>query len=291
VDYFHKNTRDLLAEIPVAAGTNFTNILLTNIGTLRTRGLELGLNVTPISKRNFTLDLSYNLTYIFQNEITRLQLVNDPNYAGAEVGSIGLNGFVQIHSVGYRPSTFYLYRQIYDATGKPIEGLYEDANGDGKIDSKDKYRIKNPDPRMFMGFSANATYKKFGAGFVMRAHFDNYVFNNIKAGSAIWQNVSSGALYLNNAHVDILNSRFNSRQTWTDYYLENGSFLRMDNAYVNYNVGKIFQNKANLKVSLNCQNVFVVTKYSGLDPEINGGIDGSLYPRPRIIALGLNLDF
>ena len=142
-----------------------------------------------------------------------------------------------------------------------------------------------------MRFSANGTYNKFAAGFTVRANYGNYLFNNLNVGSGIWENVSSGQNYLNNANREILASRFNRRQTWSDYYLENASFIRMDNAYLNYNFGRIARDRANLRLSLNVQNVFVITKYSGLDPEVVGGIDGSIYPRPRMYALGVNVDF
>jgi iron complex outermembrane receptor protein len=220
-----------------------------------------------------------------------LQLVNDPTYLGAEVGSIGINGFVQRHTVGQMPYTFFLYKQIYDKAGNPIEGLYEDKNRDGKIDDLDKFWVHNPEPKVYMGFSANATCKKLSAGFTMRASFDNYMYNNVKAGSGVLTNVLTGQNYLNNAHHDVLVSNFKNRQTWSDWYLENASFLRMDNAYITYNVGRIMKDKANLKVNVNVQNVFVVTKYTGLDPEQSGGIDGTIYPRPRTYSLGLNLDF
>jgi TonB-dependent starch-binding outer membrane protein SusC len=291
VEYYEKITSDLLAVVPAAAGTNFSNQILTNIGEVKNRGFEFTLNTNPVATKNFNLDLGYNLTYIIQNEITRLQLVKDPTYLGAETGSIGLNGNVQIHTVGERPSTFFLYRQIYDVNGKPIENLYEDKDKNGVINDYDKYWVKNPEPKVYMGFSANASYKRFGAGFVLRTHLGNYMYNNVKAGSGILQNVLTGQNYLNNAHADILQSGFNSRRTWSDYYLENASFLRMDNLYFNYDFGRVFAGKANLRVSANVQNVFVITKYDGLDPEQNGGIDGNVYPRPRIFALGLNLDF
>ena len=145
-----------------------------------------------------------------------------------------------------------------------------------------------------MGFSANATYKKFNAGFTMRASLDNYMYNNVKAGSGILVNVLTGQNYLNNAHSDVLASGFRNRQTWSDWYLDNASFVRMDNLYLNYNFGKLdFLRKGqnNLRISANVQNVFVITNYDGLDPEVNGGIDGTIYPKPRFYALGLNLDF
>ncbi len=290
IDYYEKSTSDLLASVPASAGTNFTNIILTNIGSIENRGLEFGMNINPVRNKNFNLDFGYNLTYIMQNEITRLQLVNDPNYLGAETGSIGINGNVQIHSVGYRPSTFFLYRQVYDAKGKPIENVFEDQNKDGVINERDKFRVKNPEPKVYMGFSSNATYKKFGAGFSMRANFGNYMYNNVKAGTGIWQNISTGAGFLNNAHADILVSGFNARQTWSDYYLQNASFLKMDNFYLSYDFGKVTRHHVDLRVSFNIQNVFVITDYDGMDPEVNGGIDGSIYPRPRMYALGINLD-
>ena len=291
MDYYNRHTKDLLALVPAPAGTNFSNEIVTNVGSTESEGLEFGLNVNPINNKDFTLDIGYNLTYIIQYEITKLQLVNDPTYLGAEVGSIGINGFVQRHTVGYRPNTFFLYKQIYDKTSAPIEGLYEDKNRDGKIDDLDKYWVHNPEAKVFMGIFANVSYKKFGAGFTMRASVDNYMYNNVKAGSGILTNVLTGQNYLNNAHSDILVSGFKNRQTWSDYYLENASFLRMDNLYLSYNLGRVMKNKANLRLNFNVQNVFVITKYDGLDPEVSGGIDGTIYPRPRIYSLGANLDF
>ena len=291
VDYYNRSTKDLLAQVPAPAGTNFSNEIVTNIGSTKSQGLEFGINVNAVNTSNFNLDLAYNLTYIMKYDITNLQLVNDPGYLGAEVGSIGINGFVQRHTVGYRPFTYFLYKQIYNPDGTPIEGLYEDKNRDGKIDDLDKYWVHNPEPKVYMGFSANASYKKFGGGFTMRASIDNYMFNNVKAGSGIIVNVLTGQNYLNNAHSDVLASEFRNRQTWSDYYLENASFLRMDNLYFNYNVGSVNKRWTNLRLNFSIQNVFVVTKYDGLDPELSGGIDGTVYPRPTMYSFGVNLDF
>jgi iron complex outermembrane receptor protein len=291
MDYYSRETKDLLALVPSPAGTNFSNEIVTNIGSTESQGFEFGLNTTPVSTRDFSLDVNYNITYIIKYEITKLQLVNDPTYLGAEVGSIGINGFVQRHTVGQMPYTFFLYKQIYDKAGNPIEGLYEDKNRDGKIDDQDKYWVHNPEPKVYMGFSSNATYKNFSAGFTMRASFDNYMYNNVKAGSGVLVNVLTGQNYLNNAHHDVLVSGFKNRQTWSDWYLSNASFLKMDNAYLTYNFGRVIKDKANLKLNVNVQNVFVLTKYDGLDPEVSGGIDGTIYPRPRMYSLGLNLDF
>jgi iron complex outermembrane receptor protein len=294
VEYYNRKTKNLLALVPAPAGTNFSNEIVTNVGNTESEGLEFSLNATPVSNKDFTLDLQYNLTYVIQYEITKLQLVNDPKYLGAEVGSIGINGYVQRNTVGYRPNTFFLYKQIYDESGLPIEGLYEDKNRDGKIDDLDKYWVHSSEAKVYMGFSANATYKKFNAGFTMRASLDNYMYNNVKAGSGILVNVLTGQNYLNNAHSDVLASGFKNRQSWSDWYLENASFLRMDNLYLNYTFGKLnFLKKGqnNLRISASVQNVFVITNYDGMDPELSGGIDGTIYPKPRFYSLGFNLDF
>ena len=291
IDYFKKNTKDLLAVVPVPGGTNFTNNLLTNVGALENQGLEFTVTSKTIDREDFNLDLGFNLTYIIKSEITKLQLINDPNYLGADVGNTGFNT-VQKHTVGYRANTFFLYKQIYDVNGRPIEGFYEDLDRNGTaLQETDKQWYKNPEPTAYLGFTANATYKKFSFGFVVRANMGNYMYNAVKAGSGIYQNVFPNQGYLSNAHRDILNTQFDNRQTWSDYYLENASFLKMDYLNIGYNAGYLKMIKANARFNVSIQNVFVITEYSGLDPEIAGGIDNAIYPRPRVFALGINLDF
>lgn len=290
-DYYQKETKDLLAEVPTAAGTNFTNQVLTNIGTISNKGVEITLGLNPVRTRDFSLDLGFNYTQIIENDITKLQLVNDPKYLGAATGAAGGFNFVQINSVGYRPRTFFLYKQIYDKNGSPIEGLYEDKNRDGIINDLDKYWTKNGEAKAYMGFTASATYKKLTGGFVLRSSIGNYMYNDVKAGRGTINSSITNLGFLNNPNREVLKSGFVKQQTWSDYYLENASFVRMDNAYLTYSVGKVFNNKANLRLNASCQNVFVITKYEGLDPEIAGGIDNTIYPRPRMYALGVNLDF
>ena len=292
VEFYEKETEDLLAVVQIPAGTNFSDKILTNVGSVNNKGLEFVLNSSVIQRSDFSLDLGYNLTWIIKSEITKLQLVNDPTYLGTLTGGGGGFNNVQIHSIGYRPNMFFLFRQVYDKAGNPIEGLYEDRDGNGTINDYDKDWVKNPEPDVFMGFTTNASYKKLSAGFVMRASLGNYMYNGVKANSAYEDNVITGQRYLNNAHRNILETDFTSIRTFSDYYLENASFLKMDNLYIAYDFGTPFNNKnIRLRTSLNCQNVFTVTNYSGLDPEINGGIDNTIYPRPRMFALGINLDF
>ncbi len=172
-------------------------------------------------------------------------------------------------------------------------GLFEDINRDGIVNTDDKYRYKTADPEAFFGFSTNVQVKKFNAGFVMRANVGNYIYNRVNAALGIRSGVF-GNSYLNNAYADLLNTNFSGTKNGdelSDYFVQNASFLKMDNINIGYDLGNVFRGKANLRLNAGCQNVFTITKYKGLDPEIAGGIDGQFYPRPRTFVLGVNLDF
>jgi iron complex outermembrane receptor protein len=290
VDVYFKRTKDLLAVISVPAGSNLTNQILTNVGNIENKGLEFSLNATPVRGKNFRWEFSYNFTYN-ESEITNLSKIKDPNAIGNLVGGIsgGVGNTIQIHTVGFAPRTFYVYKQVYDQGGKPIEGLYVDLNKDGASNEKDKYRYKDPQPKYFMGLSSQFEYKKWTMSFTARASFDNYMYNNFNSTSGTYQNFGFPN-YLGNVSRDVLVTGFTVPRLWSDYYIENASYVRMDNINVGYNVGRICKN-ATLRVSANVQNLFVITKYSGLDPEIPGGIDNNFYPRPRTYSLGFNLDF
>ena len=295
LDYYDKYTKDLLAVVPVPAGTNFINQLLTNVGAIRNRGLELTLGTNINNGKDFSLNLSFNATAILRNTIERLQLVNDPSFTGTEVGFVNFN-FVAKNAVGYRPNTFYMYKQLYDDSGKPLEGKYQDTNGDGVISADDKQLMRSPDPKFYLGFSANSTYRKWNAGFTLRANLGNYLYNFIRENSSSFNKVTGQGPYINNVTPDILATNFANEQPWSDRYMENASFLRMDNLFVAYEVGRVFKGKVDMRLSASCQNVFVVTKYTGIDPEqigtaISYGIDQSIYPRSRNFSLGINLGF
>jgi len=295
IDLYYKKTTDLLNSIPQPAGTNFSAFIIANVGDMENKGVEFSINAQAIRKKNFTWDASFNVTYN-RNNITNLTVLpKDVNYAGFPTGTIagGIGGqFVFINSVDYSKNTFYLYKQVYDKSGKPVEGVFEDLNKDGIINQNDLYRSKRADPQVFMGFTSNFTYKKWNAGFVVRAAFDNYVYNNNYSQTGT-KNQILGSTVLYNASTNYLTTNFvgNSLELLSDYYIQNASFLRMDNLTIGYNAGSVFRNRATLRLSANVQNVFVITKYKGLDPEISGGIDNNIYPRPRIFALGINLDF
>jgi len=290
VDAYFKRTKDLLAVISVPAGSNLTNQILTNVGNIENKGLEFSVAANVIRNKDFSWDLNYNFTYN-ERKITNLSKVKDPNAIGNLVGGIGggVGNTIQIHTVGYAPNTFYVYKQVYDQNGKPIEGLYVDRNKDGASNESDKYRYKNPQPKYYMGFNSQFGYKKWSLSFASRASFDNYMYNNFNSNSGTYQNFGFPN-YLGNVAKDVLTTGFTVPRLWSDYYIENASFFKMDNINLGFNVGRISKNTS-LRVSATVQNVFVITNYSGLDPEIPSGIDNNFYPRPRTYSLGFNLDF
>ncbi|WP_104385516.1 SusC/RagA family TonB-linked outer membrane protein [Sphingobacterium sp. HMA12] len=293
VDYYSKKTKDLLSTIPIAVGSNFSNFLLTNVGNMENQGLEFNLHVLPIKTENSTLDLGINLTYN-RSKVTNLTLSEDPNFM-IETGGIrgGTGNNIQAHMVGYTPYSFRVYQQVYDDAGKPVEGLYVDRNGDGVISDSDRYMYKSPLPKYLIGFSAAYSYKKWSASTTLRANLDNYVYDNVSSNFGSSYNViDQASLVINNAPVDFLNTNFKEKQLLSDYYVKNASFLKMDNLNVAYQVGHFIRNsKATLSISATVQNVFTISKYKGVDPEISNGIDDRFYPRPRTYVLGVNVNF
>ncbi|MEO6546980.1 MAG: SusC/RagA family protein, partial [Ferruginibacter sp.] len=201
-----------------------------------------------------------------------------------------LVGTVQINSVGYNPYAFYVYHQLYNKNEKPIEGVYADLNSDGVINQNDLYRYKSPLPKYILGFTTQFTLDKWSMSTVLRANISNYMYNNLATG-ALQSNVFNSLGYLANTLSEIQKTAFYYGQQSSDYFVQNASFLKMDNLQLAYNAGKLFNEKVGVRISANCQNVFTVTKYTGIDPEIYGGIDNALYPRPRIYVLGVNLQF
>lgn len=295
IDVYYKKTKDLLNSIPQPAGSNFAAFFIANVGNMENRGIEFSINAEPVRNKNLTWDVSYNITYN-KNKITNLTAVpGDTKYRGVLAGGIsgGIGGgFSQIQAVGYPLNTFNLYKQAYDSLGNPVENVFVDKNGDGLINQDDLYKSKSATPNLLMGFSTNLNYKKWNAGFVLRASFNNYVYNNVYSNSGNQLQIL-GNYVLYNASANYLDTRFmgNSNNLLSDYYLQNGSFLKMDNLYAGYSFGKIDRHGTSLHLSAIVQNVFVITRYKGLDPEVNSGVDNNLYPRPRTFSLALGLDF
>ena len=291
VDYYYRKTEDLLADVDVPAGANFVNRITTNVGNVISKGVEINLNTTPIKTENLTWDLGINYTYN-EAEITNLLKNPDPNFKGQQVSGIsgGTGNFVGIHAVNYTPFTYLVYKQIYDDNNKPIEGLYEDVNRDGIINDDDRYFYKKPAADVLLGLNTQVTYKDFSIGIAGHGSFGNYLYNNFFSNNGVLRSIKNPINFIGNASVDYLNTRFVNNQYLSDYYIENASFFRLDNINLGYNVGRVFNDKASLRVAASIQNVFVISKYKGLDPENagDGGVDNNIYPRPRIFSLGFN---
>jgi len=277
--------------VPIALGTNFSNQLLTNVGNIESKGIEFTLNLNPIRTDKINWEIGGNVTYI-DPKITNLLLNPDPSFKGNPVGGIsgGTGNTIQIHSVGYRPNTFYVRKQVYNDNGKPIEGLYEDMNRDGVINDNDLYRYQAPDPRAFLGLFSNLSVGKWSGGFVARINLGNYIYNNLESNNGVLRQVMNPLGWLGNASADYLRTGFANNQYFSDYYIQNASFFRMDNINFGYDAGEVFKN-VRMRLYGNVQNAFVITNYTGLDPEVNGGIDNQMYPRPRTFVFGVNLDF
>jgi TonB-dependent starch-binding outer membrane protein SusC len=294
VDVYLKKTSNLLAEVNVAPGANFANKIVTNVGNMENRGVEFTINTIPVRSANVTWEFGFNYTYN-TTKITNLLKNPDPNFKGLDVSGIGggTGNTIGKFTVGYAPYSFFVYKQIYDKTNKPLEGLYEDINRDGQVNDDDRYLYKKPAADVLLGVNTQVTYKQFNLGLSGHGAFGNYLYNNYFSNSGVLRSIKNPINFIGNASTNYLDTKFENNRYTSDYYIENASFFRLDNINLGYNVGRIFNNKASLRVSAAVQNVFIITKYRGLDPENAGdaGVDGNIYPRPRVFSLGLNFDF
>ena len=291
VDYYNRKTSDLLATVSIPAGINFAREMLTNVGNVKSSGVEIAINATPIETKDWTWSVSANATWL-DNEITNLS--TNPNSATKTYTNVGTafdSYYVQTFTEGAAPYAFYVYKQVYDQeTGRPIEGLYADLNGDGVVNGDDRYLYHSPAPDWMLGFSTSVRWKRLTLSTSLRANVGNYVYNGTAMSTGALNTMSYNSYQLNNLHSSFLDTRFTTRQYQSDYYVENASFLKMDNIQLSYNFGQITK-WCSLNVSAMVQNVFTITKYSGVDPEVQSGIDSSVYPRPRIYSLTVGLDF
>ena len=299
IDWYYRKTTDLLNWTALSALTNFRNAFYKNIGSLRNTGIEFSLNWKAISATDLLWTIDYNLTYN-SNKITEL-INNDPDFK-VMTGGIGINGNVQAHAVGHPASSFYVFQQVYDVNGKPIEGQVVDRNADGVISENDKYFYKSPHAPVTMGLASRLDWKNWDLGFSMRASIGNYMFNNVMQG---YHNVSTASVleavsgfYLNNrpkSSVELGWQTYDNASIMTDYWVQNASFLKCDNITLGYSFGGLFK-RGNYegvggRVYGTVSNVFCITKYDGIDPEIFGGIGGDIFPRPISFIVGLSLNF
>jgi iron complex outermembrane receptor protein len=288
LDFFYKKSNDLFQIGPFADGGNYTNQGPQNVGDMSTKGIEFSINYSVIKNENTNWDINFNATK-FERRIDKIAS-GIPIYTGTS--GAGTGGTSQILAEGFTPNSFYVYKQLYNADGSPIEGAFADLNGDGITTGEDRYIYKNPDPDVLLGFSSTFRYKNLDFGFNLRASVGNRILNTIKSTGSYYSQLQNGQLQ--NVSTNVLNTNFefqNGENVLSDMYVENGSFLRMDYATIGYTFPKWLDGKASLRLFTGLQNPFIITKYSGLDPEINGGIDATIYPRQKQVLFGANVKF
>ncbi len=294
IEVYQRKTNDLINTIPIPGGTNFSNFLTTNVGNLENKGIELQLNATPIDTEDLTWKIGFNLARNV-NKLTKLLLVKDPAYTGINAGFIsgGVGNYVQNQQVGYPINSFWVHQQVYDDSGKPIEDLYVDRSGNGGTvsgNNLNRYHNQKPAASILMGINSRVNFKKFDFSFSGRISLNNYVYNNNLSSRGYYANLYK-LDFFSNVPTAINDTKFNSAQYTSDYYVTNASFFKMDNISAGYSFNRVFTDKLRARISLTVQNAFVITKYNGIDPEVDGGIDNNIYPRSRSFLMGVNFTF
>jgi len=300
IEYYVKNTNDLLFTVNVPAGTNLTDRVLTNIGELRNQGVELTLNAIAVDVKDFKWDISANAAFN-SNEVIAIDRISEQGILTGRING-GVGNDVQVLQVGSAVNSFFLFQHKLGADGLPlVDGvdhnddgvtnladMYEDLNGDGIVNDLDKRAFNQPAPKVILGLTSNLSYKKLDLGFTFRAHLGNYIYNNNASNYGFYNRLTLNPNYVNNLHTSVLETKFDAPQFFSDYYLEDASFLRLDNITLGYTImpKSVFNN---IRLYATAQNLFVLTNYSGLDPEVDNGIDNNPYPRARAFVFGLSL--
>lgn len=293
VDVYEKRTKDLIAYVQNPAFFGFSNADNYNIGKMINKGVEISAAVTPIKNDNFNWTIGGNIT--LQNSKVDDLFLDPKFFPGVNTGQYagGVGNYIQNHQVGYAPNSFFVYEQAYNVNGQPIDGVYIDRNNDGLINEQDKYRYKKPASDIFYGFFTNLTYKNWDMAMSWHGSWGNYNYNNVDSQYGFKTQIvlNSSAPNLNNSVSNLLDTNFSQARYESDYYIQDASFVRLDNLTIGYNFTNFLNSKANAKLSLGGQNLLLFTNYKGIDPEISGGIDSNIYPRPRMYTLGLNVNF
>ena len=285
IDLYKRKTNDLLNFVPVSAGTNLTNYLLQNVGDMENKGIEVALNVVPIEQKDLRWEVGVNVAYN-KNEITKLTASDDPTYPGVETGGIsgGVGNKVQIQKVGNPINSFYVFQQVYAENGKPLEGVYVDRNHDGQITDDDRYVYYKPDADVNIGFNTELSYKKWTLSASLRSSLGNYVYNNVASDAEMLADLWTNNFIANRVTTAPF-SNFSQAQYKSDYYVQNASFLKLDKVTLAYNLTDW------CRLNFTAQNIFTITNYEGVDPEVAGGIDNNMYPRSRNFILGASFNF
>ena len=285
VDVYKRVTNDLLNYVPVAGMTNLTNYLLQNVGDMENKGIEVALNVVPIEKKDLRWEIGLNVAYN-KNEITRLTASDDPSYLGVETGGIsgGVGNNIQIQKVGNPLNSFYVFQQVYDEAGKPLEGVYVDRNHDGQVTDDDRYVYYKPDADVNIGLNTELSYKKWTLSASLRSSLGNYVYNNVQSDAEMKADMWTNN-FIANRIASAPYTNFAQAQYKSDYYVQNASFLKLDRVTLAYNICDW------ARVHFTAQNIFTITNYKGVDPEVAGGIDNNMYPRSRNFLVGASFNF
>lgn len=292
LDWYLRNSKDLLSYVTVAPGAATSNMMDQNIGTLRNIGLEATISGKPVMTDDFTWSSSLNVAWN-KNEITKLNNTDDPNSYIATGGiSGGTGNNVQAHKVGYPAYTFHLYEQVYDEYGMPIEGCYVDQNGDGSIDDNDRVYKHSKDPKVTLSWNNTFSYKNWDLGFQLRASIGNYVYNDVASTHSTLADMYNTSGVHNLIDTDYYFRGGKTTNTYlSDYWLSNAGFVRCDNITLGYTWENLLDDALRLRLYGAVQNPFVISKYKGLDPEVFGGIDNNIYPRPITFTLGVVATF
>ncbi len=294
IDFYKRKTKDLLNWTPIAAGANLANYLNANIGDLENTGVEFEINAVPIQTKDWTWTIGFNTAWN-KNKITRLTSDDErEDYYGVDTGGIsgGVGVTCQVQQTGQPLNSFYVYQQVYDENGLPMEGVYVDRNGDGKVDSKDKYCYKKAAPDVTFGFNTAVSWRALTLAVSAHANVGNYVYANVESNGGslrdLWLNN-----FVSNRHASAMATGFTEAQYLSDYYVRNASFLKLDNITLSYrfDLRKSSKRPMNLSIFGTVQNVATISGYKGIDPEIFSGIDNNFYPRPRTYMLGLKFNF
>ena len=303
VDWYYRKTTDLLNYAPLPSMAGYKNQAWQNIGSLKNTGVEAAITWRAIQTKDWFWTMTYNFTYN-KNEITDLNGVSENGApvvnTNIKVGD-GSGAYLQANQVGYAMNSYYVYQQVYDKNGKPIENCVVDRNGDGKINESDKYLYKSPAAPVTMGFSSRLEYKNWDFGFSLRASIGNYVYNNVEQGMS---NMNTGEWFSNSLKYFSNRLKSTVERNWqtyeitsklSDYYVKNASFLKCDNITLGYSFNNLFKSSGwhglSGRAYATASNVFTITNYDGLDPEVGDGNDNNLYPRPFSVVVGLSLNF
>ena len=303
VDWYYRKTTDLLNYAPLSSMAGYKNQAWQNIGSLKNTGVEAAITWRAIQTKDWFWTMTYNFTYN-KNEITDLNGISENGApvvnTGIKVGD-GSGAYLQANQVGYAMNSYYVYQQVYDKNGKPIENCVVDRNGDGKINESDKYLYKSPAAPVTMGFSSRLEYKNWDFGFSLRASLGNYVYNNVEQGMS---NMNTGEWFSNSLKYFSNRLKSTVERNWqtyeitsklSDYYVKNASFLKCDNITLGYSFNNLFKSSGwhglSGRAYATASNVFTITNYDGLDPEVGDGNDNNLYPRPFSVVVGLSLNF